>query len=174
MCARACSRHSQLCTCGCTNPAYRRLAPNTALGLPHHARSLRAGTIAGRPAPRSSTSSPGRLASSSSRAAPYSCLSTNQAPSPSRDTCRPSSRVRSRSGDDPLFAPVRSAFRRICRHVLAVLRQFVLLGHYTREVRYMRDGGCVALDWWAGRHAAQRQQDSRTPILLVLHGLSGV
>lgn len=58
--------------------------------------------------------------------------------------------------------------------MLAVLRQLTIRGCYHREVRYMHDGGCVALDWWL-EGSVQGPPDAMFtgPTLLVLHGLSG-
>ena len=36
----------------------------------------------------------------------------------------------------------------------------------------MHDGGCIALDWWRDHQTAPRFA-ATTPIVLVLHGLSG-
>ena len=55
---------------------------------------------------------------------------------------------------------------------LAVLRQLTIRSRFTRELRAMHDGGCIALDWWRDHQTAPRFA-ATTPIVLVLHGLSG-
>jgi hypothetical protein len=59
----------------------------------------------------------------------------------------------------------------LCR---AVLRQATLFGSYNREIVGLQDGGCVALDWWKGSQQLRLQHTaSSTPIVLILHGLTG-
>lgn len=55
---------------------------------------------------------------------------------------------------------------------LAVLRQLTMWGRFTRELRAMHDGGCVALDWYRN-HQSRACFSPHTPIVLILHGLSG-
>lgn len=52
----------------------------------------------------------------------------------------------------------------------AVLRQGTVLGTFYREVRGMRDGGCIALDWW---RAGGGPPDEAAPVVLILHGITG-
>lgn len=54
-----------------------------------------------------------------------------------------------------------------------MLRQLTILPTYTRELRAMQDGGCIALDWWQDHKEAARFAPT-TPIVLVLHGLCGL
>lgn len=58
------------------------------------------------------------------------------------------------------------------RRMHAVLRQGTVLGTFYREVRGMRDGGCIALDWWRGG-AGGGAHEASAPIVLVLHGITG-
>jgi predicted alpha/beta-fold hydrolase len=55
---------------------------------------------------------------------------------------------------------------------VAVLRQLTIGSTYTREIKAMRDGGCIALDWWRD-HKGSSRLPATTPIVLILHGLSG-
>lgn len=55
----------------------------------------------------------------------------------------------------------------------AVLRQATLVGAYNRQVVGLQDGGCVALDWWKGACSRLQHGSTETPIVLILHGLTG-
>lgn len=58
------------------------------------------------------------------------------------------------------------------RPTCAVLRQSTVLGSFYREVRGMRDGGCIALDWWRGSEVPSSHEKS-APVVLILHGITG-
>lgn len=55
----------------------------------------------------------------------------------------------------------------------AVMRQATLFGSYNRQIVGLQDGGCVALDWWKGSNSHLQHPSASTPIVLILHGLTG-
>eukprot|EP00892_Ulva_mutabilis_P003947 jgi/Ulvmu1/1924/UM012_0084.1 len=70
------------------------------------------------------------------------------------------------------YWPAPLAFSAHAQTMLTVLRQGTALGNFYREVRGMRDGGCIALDWWRGSEVPGSHEGA-APIVLILHGITG-